>query len=248
MDQALDPLRHASRRALSLRLDHGPRQARRHHRRGSAGMVLQSGDQARLPAFSRRLCRDRKRRRGRAQAHRPHAVAARDRGGQHRAPARPTASTTMSRPAAAWAARRRSICSSAACASPAPTAGAGTRRSSTPRRNTRRPATPSLIWEGHRAGREIGYCHIEKLHNLDKLPAKGFIDQLLPGEDPRRLRRLDARRRDHRLGSRHVPRTSDRHPPASDPGVLQARAGQRRHHGQRRESVGGLEPASSSSN
>ena len=25
----------------------------------------------------------------------------------------------------------------------------------------------SLIWEGHRAGREIGYCHIEKLHNLE---------------------------------------------------------------------------------
>jgi kynurenine formamidase len=32
----------------------------------------------------------------------------------------------------------------------------------------------SLIWEGHKAGREIGYCHIEKLHNLEKLPATGF--------------------------------------------------------------------------
>ncbi len=32
----------------------------------------------------------------------------------------------------------------------------------------------SLIWEGHRAGREIGYCHIEKLHNLELLPSKGF--------------------------------------------------------------------------
>jgi kynurenine formamidase len=32
----------------------------------------------------------------------------------------------------------------------------------------------SIIWEGHRAGREIGYCHIEKLHNLDKVPAIGF--------------------------------------------------------------------------
>jgi kynurenine formamidase len=31
-----------------------------------------------------------------------------------------------------------------------------------------------LIWEGHRAGREIGYSHIEKLSNLDKLPADGF--------------------------------------------------------------------------
>ena len=31
-----------------------------------------------------------------------------------------------------------------------------------------------LIWEGHKAGREIGYCHLEKLHNLDTLPARGF--------------------------------------------------------------------------
>jgi len=33
---------------------------------------------------------------------------------------------------------------------------------------------PSIIWEGHRAGMEIGYCHIEKLGNLEALPAKGF--------------------------------------------------------------------------
>jgi kynurenine formamidase len=32
----------------------------------------------------------------------------------------------------------------------------------------------SLVWEGHKAGREIGYCHIEKLHNLERLPATGF--------------------------------------------------------------------------
>ena len=57
---------------------------------------FQPGDQARLPAFPRRLCRHRQRCRGRAQAHRPHALAARHRGGQHRAPARPTASPTMS--------------------------------------------------------------------------------------------------------------------------------------------------------
>ena len=31
-----------------------------------------------------------------------------------------------------------------------------------------------LIWEGHKAGREIGYCHIEKLSNLEALPATGF--------------------------------------------------------------------------
>lgn len=32
----------------------------------------------------------------------------------------------------------------------------------------------SIIWEGHRAGRTIGYCHIEKLHNLESLPDNGF--------------------------------------------------------------------------
>jgi kynurenine formamidase len=37
-----------------------------------------------------------------------------------------------------------------------------------------RDGDPSVIWEGHRAGREIGYCHIEKLHNLESLPATGF--------------------------------------------------------------------------
>ena len=38
----------------------------------------------------------------------------------------------------------------------------------------------SLIWEGHRAGREIGYCHIEKLHNLEALPAHGFTIACFP--------------------------------------------------------------------
>ncbi len=32
----------------------------------------------------------------------------------------------------------------------------------------------SLIWEGHKAGKDIGYCHLEKLHNLEVLPASGF--------------------------------------------------------------------------
>ena len=31
-----------------------------------------------------------------------------------------------------------------------------------------------LIWEGHKAGMERGYCHMEKLTNLDKLPTHGF--------------------------------------------------------------------------
>jgi kynurenine formamidase len=32
----------------------------------------------------------------------------------------------------------------------------------------------SLIWEGHKAGRDIGYSHLEKLHNLEVLPAYGY--------------------------------------------------------------------------
>jgi kynurenine formamidase len=32
----------------------------------------------------------------------------------------------------------------------------------------------SIVWEGHKAGREIGYCHMEKLTNLDLLPPAGF--------------------------------------------------------------------------
>jgi kynurenine formamidase len=32
----------------------------------------------------------------------------------------------------------------------------------------------SLIWEGHKAGRDIGYCHMEKLTKLDQLPPFGF--------------------------------------------------------------------------
>src|SRR5271170_6744231 len=37
-----------------------------------------------------------------------------------------------------------------------------------------------LIWEGHKAGREIGYCHLEKLHNLEALPATGFTLSCFP--------------------------------------------------------------------
>ncbi|MGC1993040.1 MAG: cyclase family protein [Pseudolabrys sp.] len=38
----------------------------------------------------------------------------------------------------------------------------------------------ALIWEGHRAGREISYCHIEKLHNLETLPSTGFTVSCFP--------------------------------------------------------------------
>lgn len=39
---------------------------------------------------------------------------------------------------------------------------------------------PSIIWEGHYAGREIPYCHMEKLCNLEQLPAYGFMVACFP--------------------------------------------------------------------
>ena len=39
---------------------------------------------------------------------------------------------------------------------------------------------PSIIWEGHKAGRHRGYCQIEKLHNLEALPATGFLVACFP--------------------------------------------------------------------
>ncbi|MDE2410331.1 MAG: cyclase family protein [Sphingomonadales bacterium] len=39
-----------------------------------------------------------------------------------------------------------------------------------------------LIWEGHRAGTDIGYCHIEKMHNLEAIPATGFMISCFPAK------------------------------------------------------------------
>lgn len=38
----------------------------------------------------------------------------------------------------------------------------------------------SIIWEGHKAGREMEYCHLEKLHNLESLPDTGFMISCFP--------------------------------------------------------------------
>mmetsp|Transcript_33179 Transcript_33179/g.63705 ORF Transcript_33179/g.63705 Transcript_33179/m.63705 type:complete len:335 (+) Transcript_33179:186-1190(+) len=39
---------------------------------------------------------------------------------------------------------------------------------------------PHIIWEGHKAGRKIGYAQIEKLSNLETLPATGFSVAVFP--------------------------------------------------------------------
>jgi len=38
----------------------------------------------------------------------------------------------------------------------------------------------SLLWEGHKAGRARGYCHLEKLGNLEALPSTGFTVSCFP--------------------------------------------------------------------
>jgi len=38
----------------------------------------------------------------------------------------------------------------------------------------------SIIWEGHKAGRDVEYCQIEKLCNLDQLPPFGFRISCFP--------------------------------------------------------------------
>lgn len=38
----------------------------------------------------------------------------------------------------------------------------------------------SIFWEGHKAGMDSIYCHMEKLANLDKLPGSGFEVIALP--------------------------------------------------------------------
>jgi len=39
---------------------------------------------------------------------------------------------------------------------------------------------PMAIWQGHWAGIEQPYCHMEKLFNLEQLPDHGFIVSCFP--------------------------------------------------------------------
>ncbi len=41
---------------------------------------------------------------------------------------------------------------------------------------------PSIVWEGHKAGADVGYCQIEKLQNLESLPDDGFTVACFPAK------------------------------------------------------------------
>lgn len=46
--------------------------------------------------------------------------------------------------------------------------------------NIKKTGDYSLFWEGHKAGADCVYCHIEKLTNLDQLPDTGFEVMAFP--------------------------------------------------------------------
>ena len=139
--QSLDPQRHPSRRALSLPSDDEQGRARHHHRRGAARLVLPARREARLPRQARRPRHHREGSRGRAEAHRPRAAAARDRRRQHARGLALRQRRLRERGLRHGLRRHHVPARDAASASPAPTPGAGTRRSTSPPRTGRRTTT-----------------------------------------------------------------------------------------------------------
>ena len=60
------------------------------------------------------------------------------------------------------------------------------------RRKVAETGDAGLIWEGHRAGREIGYSHLEKLHNLEAIAGRRVRRRVFPGEGASRIGGMDA--------------------------------------------------------
>ncbi|MBO1902702.1 cyclase family protein [Leucobacter weissii] len=50
------------------------------------------------------------------------------------------------------------------------------------RRRFEETGDPSTVWEGHKAGADVGYCQIEKLQNLGSLPDHGFTVACFPAK------------------------------------------------------------------
>ena len=105
---------------------------------------------------------------------------------------------TSSIPGVAWATRRQCICLEQGVRVTGTDAWSWDAPFSHTAKKVKETGDTSLIWEGHKAGRDIGYCHLEKLHNLEVLPPSGFHRELLPAQDSRCISRLDSGRRNLR--------------------------------------------------
>jgi kynurenine formamidase len=170
----------------------GREEARHHHRRGAAGVVLPARREAGLPPPGRRLRGDRCRCGGRARAHRPHlqpleiVVVNTRAGSRYGQPDYVASGCGMGYEATMYLLERGvRLTGTDAWSWDAPFVHTAQKYGES--------HDASLIWEGHKAGRDIGYCHLEKLHNLEAAGQR-LLHQLLPAQDPRRLGRLDARR------------------------------------------------------
>src|SRR3977135_3039686 len=95
------------------------------------------------------------------------------------APAPSTAGRITSLPAAAWGTRRRGTRGGRG-GLPGVAGGSWDALFVYTAKKYAETKDASLIWEGHRAGRHIGYCHIEKLHNLEQLPSTRFPASCFP--------------------------------------------------------------------
>ena len=116
--------------------------------------------------------------------------------------------------------------------------GAGTRPFPTPRSATPRAAMPRSSGRGTRRGRDIGYCHLEKLHNLEALPGDGFTVCCFPVKI-RGASALDLRRRNPgRLIHDALARTGRPCPAGPSPRPLPTRIPSPRSGPNRKEGVG----------
>src|SRR5271166_4355582 len=142
-------------------------------------MVLPARRQARLPAFRRRLRGDRRRCQRRTRADRARTAAPRHRRRQHQRGGRLGRPDYLARGCGMGAEatlylleRGVRLTGTDGWSWDAPFVHTAKRYAQT--------HDPSIIWEGHKAGRHIGYCHIEKLHNLESLPSTGFTVSCFP--------------------------------------------------------------------
>ena len=122
--------------------------------------------ETRLPAFCRRLRGDRRRRRGGAQAHWPCAQTPRDRCRQYERRPQIGRPDYVASGCGMGAEATLHLLRQGVHVTGTDGWSSGEGHFVHTARRYAETHDASLIWEGHKAGRHVGYCHIEKLHNL----------------------------------------------------------------------------------